>query len=143
VKPEPVPLRGVTGSIELAARVLQTRVSEVRRLAGGLQRRDQPGLHDFRIACKRLRYALERFEDLEPPLETVAKAFALLQDALGEAHDRDVLLAILPVAMVQTEHRLRSEREASVDRAVALWTKAQELLLDCPLIAFEAASNHY
>ncbi len=137
MKPEPVHLRGVTDGIELARRVLQTRVREVRGLTGSLQQRDQPGLHAFRIACKRLRYALERFEDLEPSLETVARAFALLQDALGEAHDRDVLLSILPVAMVQTEHRLRTEREASVDRAVALWTQAQELLLDCPLIVFE------
>ncbi len=137
MKPEPVHLRGVTDGIELARRVLQTRVREVRRLAGSLQQRDQPGLHAFRIACKRLRYALERFEDLEPSLETTAEAFALLQDALGEAHDRDALLSILPVAMVQTEHRLRSEREASVDRAVALWTQAQELLVDCPLIVFE------
>ena len=143
MKPEPIHLRGVTGSIELARRVLQTRVNEVRRLAGGLQQRDQGGLHAFRIACKRLRYALERFGDLEPSLEPAAKALAPLQDALGEAHDRDVLLAILPLAMAQTEHRLRSEREASVDRAVILWTQAQELLLDCPLIAFEAPSNHY
>jgi CHAD domain-containing protein len=137
VKPEPVHLRGVTDGVELARTVLQTRAREVRRLAGGLQRSERGELHDFRIACKRLRYALERFEDLEPSLETVAKAFALLQDALGEAHDRDELLSILPVAMVTTEHRLRSERAASVDRAVVVWTQAQELLLDCPLIVFE------
>lgn len=137
MKPEPVHLRGVTDGVELARTVLQTRAREVRRLAGGLQRRERGELHDFRIACKRLRYALERFEDLEPSLETVAKAFALLQDALGEAHDRDELLSILPVAMVTTEHRLRSERAASVDRAVVAWTQAQELLLDCPLIVFE------
>jgi CHAD domain-containing protein len=142
VKPEPVHLHGVTDGIELARRVLQTRVREVRRLSGGLQRRDQPELHDFRIACKRLRYALERFADLEGSLETVATPFAQLQDALGEARDRDVLLSILPAAMGQTEHRLAGEREACVDRAVVLWTKAQELLLDCPLIALEAASNH-
>jgi CHAD domain-containing protein len=116
---------------------LYTRVSEVRRLAGGLQQRDQRGLHDFRIACKRLRYALERFEDLEPSLDTVAKTFAKLQDALGEAHDRDALLSILPAAMVRTERRVRNEREASIDRAVVLWTQAQALLLECPLTVFE------
>jgi len=142
VKPEPVHLRGVTDAIELARRVLRTRVGEVRRLAGGLQQRDQQGLHNFRIACKRLRYALERFADIEPSLETVAKPLALLQDALGEAHDRDVLLSVLPAAMAGTEHRLTGEREAWVDRAVALWTQGQKLLLDCPLTAFEAASNH-
>jgi CHAD domain-containing protein len=142
VKPEPVLLRGVTDSTELARRVLHTRLREVRRLAGGLEQREQLGLHNFRIACKRFRYALERFSELEPSLEAPAKTFAQLQDALGEAHDRDVLLSILPAAMAQTEHRLRTEREACVDRAGALWTQAQELLLGCPLTFFEEASNH-
>jgi CHAD domain-containing protein len=142
VKPEPVLLRGVTDSTELARRVLHTRLREVRRLAGGLERREPQGLHAFRIACKRLRYALERFEELETSLEAPAKSFALLQDALGEAHDRDVLLSILPAAMAQTEHRLRTDREACVDRAGGLWTQAQELLLGCPFIFFEEASNH-
>jgi CHAD domain-containing protein len=142
VKPEPILLRGVTDSTELARRVLHTRQREVRRLAGGLERRDRLGLHAFRIACKRFRYALDRFSELEPSLEAPAKSFALLQDALGEAHDRDVLLSILPAAMAQTEHRLRTEREACVDRAGVLWTQAQELLLDCPLTFFEEASNH-
>jgi CHAD domain-containing protein len=142
VKPEPVLLRGVTDSTELARRVLQTRLREVRRLAGGLETRDQRGLHNFRIACKRFRYALERFDELETSLEEPANSFALLQDALGEAHDRDVLLSILPAAMAQTEHRLRADREACVDRAGVLWTQAQELLLDYPLIFFEEASNH-
>jgi CHAD domain-containing protein len=142
VKPEPVLLRGVTDSTELARRVLHTRLREIRHLAGGLEQREPRGLHAFRIACKRFRYALERFDGLETPLEAPAKSFALLQDALGEAHDRDVLLSILPGAMAQTEYRIRTEREAYVDRAGALWTQAQELLLDCPLISFEEASNH-
>jgi CHAD domain-containing protein len=142
MKPERVLLRGVTDSTEMAARVLHTRLREVVRLAGGVEQRDQRSLHAFRIACKRLRYALERFEDLEPSLETAAKSFALLQDALGEAHDRDVLLSILPPAMPETERRLRNEREAHVDRVGVLWAQAQEKLHDCPLIFFEAASNH-
>jgi CHAD domain-containing protein len=142
MKPEPVLLRGVTDSTELARRVLHTRLREVRRLAGGLEGRNQEGIHDFRIACKRFRYALERFGELETSLDAPARSFALLQDALGEAHDRDVLLSILPAAMAQTEHRLRTEREAYVDRAGVLWTQAQELLLDCPLIFFEEPSNH-
>jgi CHAD domain-containing protein len=142
VKPEPVLLRGVTDSTELARRVLHTRLREVRHLAGGLEQREPRGLHAFRIACKRFRYALERFDGLETSLEAPAKSFALLQDALGEAHDRDVLLSILPASMVQTERRIRTEREAYVDRADVLWTQAQELFLACPLIFFEEASNH-
>lgn len=123
MKPERIDLAGVDDVGELVARVVQKRLSEAHTLATGLQRRDAQGLHDFRIACKRLRYALERFKRLEPSLEQVADGLALLQDALGEAHDRDVLLRILPPTMAATKRRLRIEREQSVDRAVALWNE--------------------
>lgn len=137
MKPERVDLSGVTDAAALARRVVQTRLREVRRLAAGLERRDRQGLHDFRIACKRLRYALERFADIEPALESPAKGLASMQGALGEAHDRDVLLAILPPGMAQTERRLRAERDESVDRAGLLWAQAQQLLRDCDFIVFE------
>jgi CHAD domain-containing protein len=134
MKPQPVDLRDTTGVDEVVERVLETRLREVRDLATGLQSRDQKGLHDFRIACKRLRYALERFEALDPSLESAALRLAELQDALGEAHDRDGLLVILPPAMATTEHRLRAEREASVDRAVALWDEVRAVI--------EAVNSH-
>lgn len=125
MKPQPVALRGATGVVEVVERVLETRLREARSLTTGLRSRSQQGLHDFRIACKRLRYALERFEALDPSLESAAERLAELQDALGEAHDRDVLLAILPAAMAATERHLRSEREACVDRAVASWDEVR------------------
>lgn len=134
MKPQPVELRGAIGVVEVVERVLQTRLREVRSLTTGLRSRNQQGLHDFRIACKRLRYALERFEVLDPSLESAAQRLAELQDALGEAHDRDVLLAILPPAMATTERRLRIDREASVDRAVALWDEVHALM--------EAVNSH-
>lgn len=137
MKPERVDLTGVTDVTELARRVVQTRLREVCRLATGLEHRDRQGLHNFRIASKRLRYALERFENIEPLLEAPAKGLAALQDALGEARDRDVLLAILPAGMAQTEYRLRAEREEYVDRAGLLWAQAQKLLRDCDFIVFE------
>jgi CHAD domain-containing protein len=127
MKPQPVELRGVTGVDEVVERILETRLREVRSLTTGLQLREGRALHDFRIACKRLRYALERFEALDPSLESAAQRLALLQDALGEAHDRDVLLTILPPAMAATERRLRNEREACVDRALALWVEVSAL----------------
>jgi CHAD domain-containing protein len=137
VKPERVDLEGVAGVEELLRRVLQARLGEVRKLADGLERRDQQGLHHFRIACKRLRYALERFESIEPTLAPLAECLARLQDALGGAHDRDILLAILPAEMARTERRLRDQREACVDRASELWLQAQESARACPLIIFE------
>ena len=136
MKPERIDLRGRRGT-SLARQVLKTRAREVQRLAAGLEHRDKRGLHDFRIACKRLRYALERFEDREPPLQATAECLTLLQDALGEAHDRDVLLAVLPPTMPQTERRLREEREAYVNRASVLWREVQQLARACALMRFE------
>lgn len=142
MKPAHVDLRDATDLKSLIVSVLRSRLREVRLLAEpfDLARsdpRNQQSLHAFRIACKRLRYALERFETAEPSLHETAEQLALLQDALGEARDRDVLLAILPAAMTQTERRLRREREEFVERAAALWREAQEALHACALIVFE------
>lgn len=128
MKPQRVELRGARDVGDVAKRVLETRLSEARALAGALERRERRGLHDFRIACKRLRYALERFEELASSLALATDRLAQLQGELGEAHDRDVLLEILPPAMGQTERRLQSEREASVDRAIMLWGEVRGLM---------------
>jgi CHAD domain-containing protein len=137
VKPDRVGLENVSDVTTLIVRVLTTRMREVVRLSGALQQRDPHSLHNFRIACKRMRYALERFASLEPSLHPTADRLALLQDALGEAHDRDVLLAILPAPMTITERRLRGEREACVERAAALWDEVVERARACTLIVFE------
>jgi CHAD domain-containing protein len=123
VKPLRIDLQGVSDMPELVDRVVRMRVSEVRHLAMGLAQRDKQGLHDFRIACKRLRYALERFLPLDSALQPAAESFAQLQDALGDAHDRDVLLTILPPTMAQTQRRLQEERQRCIDRATELWTQ--------------------
>lgn len=128
MKPERVDLHGVASVDELVARVLQTRLREARALAGGLQQGDKQSLHDFRIACKRLRYALERFQAVEPSLEQIAERLASLQDALGEAHDRDVLLTILPPTMPATERRLQTERAELLERSSALWSEFQQMM---------------
>jgi CHAD domain-containing protein len=126
VKPEPVELRGTKRLEELVDRVLQTRLREVRALTAELERRETRSLHDFRIACKRLRYAIERFASLEPSLAAIGERLALLQDALGDAHDRDVLLAILPPTMQSTQRRLQNERDECVDRAVTIWRQVEQ-----------------
>ena len=128
MKPERVDLRGVREPRELINRVVQTRLREAQRLAAALESRDQAELHDFRIACKRLRYTLERFESLEPWLQPAAERLALVQDALGEAHDRDVLLTILPPAMGQTQRRLLLDRDACVDSATKLWNELRSFI---------------
>lgn len=128
MKPERVDLHEVRDLTDLIDRVVQTRWREVRRLSGGLEVRDEQGLHDFRIACKRLRYALERFETIDASLQAAAERLAQMQDALGDAHDRDVLLSILPPTMGRTQRSLRQEREALVDRAVTQWAELRDLM---------------
>jgi CHAD domain-containing protein len=121
VKPQRVGLKGECDLHDLVQRIVQTRLHEVNTLACGLERRDRQRLHDFRVACKRLRYALERFVDLDKSFATGARRMRALQAALGEAHDRDVLLTILPPTMGVTQRRLQQEREQFVDGAVSLW----------------------
>jgi len=54
------------------------------------------GLHNLRIAAKRLRYVLEIFEDVLPPTaQAVADELAQIQDELGALHDSDVMIALL------------------------------------------------
>jgi CHAD domain-containing protein len=137
VKPQHVDLRDAKTRDDVAGRIVRTRGREARALSAGLERRDITSLHEFRIAGKRLRYALERFEEDDPSLHDGAELLTQLQDALGEAHDRDVLLAILPQSMPHTQRRLQSERERYVDEAVALWARAEHWLRSCALIVFE------
>ena len=137
MKPQHVDLREAQSEEDVARRIVRMRWREARALSDGLERRDMLSLHQFRIAVKRLRYALERFEDDDPSLHDGAEQLALLQDALGEAHDRDVLLTILPPAMPQTQSRLHNERQRYVDEAVTLWERAEHWLRSCTLIVFE------
>ena len=58
------------------------------------------GLHNLRIAAKRLRYTLEIFEHVLPsPCQFVANELAQVQDELGAVHDGDVMIALLRLCM--------------------------------------------
>jgi len=128
VKPKRIELDRSADTAEIVRRIVEVRLSEARALAGHLQHRESAGLHAFRIACKRLRYALERFESLDPSLEKAAIKLAQVQDELGDTHDRDVLLAILPPGMGETQRRLLAEREGCVKRAKQFWRRVPALL---------------
>lgn len=130
-------LRGARTRTDVARRIVRTRCREARALSSALERRDMTSLHQFRIAGKRLRYAIERFAGDDRALADGAALLAQLQDALGEVHDRDVLLAILPPALAATQRRLHTERERYVDDAAALWDHAERWLRACTLIVFE------
>jgi CHAD domain-containing protein len=63
-------------------------VGRVRRLGNPLVVRARPAeLHELRIKAKRLRYELEFFADVYPPLKQTAKECKALQDLLGTHQD--------------------------------------------------------
>ncbi len=77
---------------QVARATILNRLNEVDKLSDSLYHplKAKP-LHKMRIAVKRLRYAIELFEQCwGPPLRPFAKRMATLQTALGELHDCDV-----------------------------------------------------
>ena len=77
---------------KMSAVVILDRLKELEKLSDGLYKPfDIEPLHDMRIAAKRLRYAMELFQQCwGRSLLIHAKQAARLQTALGEVHDCDV-----------------------------------------------------
>ncbi|HSI81829.1 MAG TPA: CHAD domain-containing protein [Solirubrobacterales bacterium] len=80
--------------VENAARIIKTRVDELRSFApAALEPAAEREQHDMRIAAKRLRYVLEATEELfGRPAKTARRRARDLQEILGEVHDCDVML---------------------------------------------------
>jgi CHAD domain-containing protein len=76
----------------MSATVILDRLKELEKLSESLYRPFEiESLHDMRIAAKRLRYALELFQQCwGRSLQTFAKNAARIQTALGDVHDCDV-----------------------------------------------------
>jgi CHAD domain-containing protein len=77
---------------KMSRAVILDRLKELEKLSNGLFRPfEVETLHDMRIAAKRLRYAIELFQQCwGPSIATYAKRAAQLQTALGDVHDCDV-----------------------------------------------------
>jgi CHAD domain-containing protein len=106
-------------------RVVSVRFAEVLALAGAFATQRGAELHALRIACKRLRYSIELFEQELPALKASAQRVQQLQDELGEVHDCDVLGAMAQDKKANhLGHRLRRDRERHALRAKALWVDA-------------------
>ena len=100
--------------IENAARIVTTRLGELRSFAPGALEPDRSGdQHDMRIAAKRLRYVLEVTGFcFGSAADRSRKRAEQLQDVLGELHDCDVMLPRVEAHIA----RLRSEDAAAVRR---------------------------
>jgi CHAD domain-containing protein len=109
--------------LKFALRAVEGTIAEVER---GQQApiEDGEALHDFRIACKRLRYTVETFGDVLPPEKTALASIASkLQGRLGDVHDIDMALACVQRARALTDvaRRALANRltEARVSRVAA------------------------
>jgi CHAD domain-containing protein len=83
---------------EAAAKIVAVRADEVAEHAARvLDVTDIEGVHDMRVATRRLRAALEMFELCFPATDfrAVLAEVKSLADALGERRDRDVTIAAL------------------------------------------------
>ena len=77
---------------KMSRAVILDRLKELEKLSNGLFRPfEVETLHEMRIAAKRLRYAIELFEQCwGRSVATFAKRAAQMQTALGDVHDCDV-----------------------------------------------------
>jgi CHAD domain-containing protein len=95
--PEPVKGRMLTAAAEEAVPAVRRRLKRVRRLGDTITECSPPEqLHRLRLRTKRLRYAAELVEDLQPGrLDGLVDAAARLQDLLGQQHDWIVVAGYL------------------------------------------------
>ena len=97
---------------QMARRAIYTRLDEMYSWSADV---DVPyevrGLHNLRIAAKRLRYTLEIFEDVLPPAcHAFADELTQVQDELGAVHDNDVLIALLRLCLGSEDAGLAYEQ---------------------------------
>jgi CHAD domain-containing protein len=128
VKPGPVELGEAREAPQILRCVIGVRFAEAGAQATALRSGGTAELHQFRIAVKRLRYALERFAEVDPLFQATATHLAHLQDALGETRDCDLLLRALPPTMPKTRSRLLEHRLTNALHAQRLWNDALVLL---------------
>lgn len=105
--------------------IVRIRLAEVLACAPALDHGDAKELHDLRIACKRLRYALELHRDALPPECAAAEhVLAELQDLLGELHDCDVLTSLAKKRERGVVRTIERDRRALLDLARRRWREA-------------------
>ncbi|HZV02404.1 MAG TPA: CHAD domain-containing protein [Planctomycetota bacterium] len=121
---------GVAKRIRALARRVRDRrsrsvVSRITKLAAAARaacdeatgpRSTDEAVHAFRIAVKRLRYAIEPFDALDPAARELARALGEAQDALGAARDR----AEIAHRIDGLAERLRASGRASLAAALSL-----------------------
>ena len=95
----------------VGAEVIKSRLAELEKLGDNLKRsNDVKGLHEMRIAAKRLRYAIELLDECwRPGPKYFAKKVTQVQTALGHVHDCDVWIENFAKQQVDAEKNNQSQ----------------------------------
>jgi CHAD domain-containing protein len=114
---------GSIAFIEVSRTVILQRLREFERLTNALFRPlDVNALHELRIAIKRLRYAVELFQQCWPRgMSATAKRAARVQTALGDLHDCDVWIDILGKHISAARKQQRSDSTTEEYVAALVW----------------------
>ena len=100
---------------KMSQAVIQDRLKELEKLSNSLfDPFEIDALHEMRIAAKRLRYALELFQQCwGSSLGTYARRCARLQTALGDVHDCDVWIESFTKQIASARKDKHNERVAA------------------------------
>ena len=107
------------GVMEGARLVLQTRFREMWALRdGALDWSDIEGVHDMRVASRRLRSAIQDFSGFLPgkPLRLARKNIRMIATALGIVRDLDVAIATLEEVLTDSPEELKHGLAAVIER---------------------------
>lgn len=124
---EPLALRfgSIADPADGQRHIVRVRFAEALQKQGALDGGDDESLHAFRLACKRLRFAIERLEPQPPNLKRAAELLSVLTDELGWAHDCAELAQLAQdedAPLVSA--RARRDRSRFALRARRLWRHA-------------------
>lgn len=115
----------VADSEDAIREILRLRFAELLERQAVLTGEDDEAMHAFRLACKRLRYAIERFPEEHPELQPAAELLSQMTDELGAAHDCVVLGGHAEKAQANiARFRTRQDRNRYVKQARRLWQHA-------------------
>jgi CHAD domain-containing protein len=140
---------------EAAASAVETRAEEVWLHAGrALDTNDIEGVHDMRVATRRLRAVMEIFAECFPKKEhrSLLKEVKLLADVLGERRDPDVMIDGLRgiadaltsydhAGIAHLEASLMTDQSAANDRLAVLLERIEREHLRTRLLALAAEAR--